>query len=204
MTTTFPTGLGRISLGYGVAGLPHQVRVYCKDPELVGAAFLIKDRDDVTASLDWEDAVTGLSDAVSYYMDSTLSAWSFTKLEQWDGDEWQLLAFGGTQTLLHENGNAVAALNATLSLRDTANKLAKVVISEINDAGAGLFHNENYSALASNNLALVKEFTESNSISFAPFLWMTSHRGLYLRPSAAYIALTHTFNTRIRRARGLV
>jgi hypothetical protein len=106
--------------------------------------------------------------------------------------------------LLHENGNAVAALNATLSLRDTANKLAKVVISEINDAGAGLFHNENYSTLASNNLALVKEFTENHSISFAPFLWMTSHRGLYLRPSAVYIALTHTFNTRIRRARGLV
>jgi len=198
MSHTYVENMGRVTIPYTIAGVPHITRLYVKQPTATGGTYNIFGRFSVTADIPWKDAADGMAEAISNVIPAAISP-DTVLLEQFDGLIW-VLRETHTTTFPNIGGTSQVAGQITVSLRDAAGLQAKLVILEGNQVYPTKFTSPTGGAGGMD--ALILEFTSGATLSPSPWVTVVSHREQFLQ-SAPFISAVITMNRAIRRRRGL-
>lgn len=194
------TVTGRIVQKYTISGMVHRSVANVRNLQNVGGNYLINSRTTDSNDLIWYDAATGFLEALSYWMPSAVT---YTDAELWEkvSNAWILRATHTLAPTDHKAGTAQNAVQTTLVLRDAQFHQLKVIILE----GPQTEH-VHYSSLASTAPAALqnfaKQFTSTNTVANAPYLWQVSDSAQYINTSP-FVGVTITHNRRVARRRGL-
>lgn len=183
------TGAGRIKIPYVPSSVDHVFQMFVGEITGSGPGFSIPKRPEVGGTGDWRDAAQDLADTLSYVL-PTGTVFGSAVLEQFDGLAY--LPIGSvTVTAANLNGGAFGATGATASFHDQAFHVMKPIVFDVNIAapfrfltptgGNGNF--DNY----------LKEFTEDFTLTDAPYLYMQSSWGEFIR-EGGFIACTNDLN----------
>lgn len=191
---------GRISIPYTVAGKLHYQRVFVRGITPVGATYNINSRTLDANDIDWQDAAEALVTAAATYLGGTSVIMGEAILEQFSDPVWEPLQYHDVSGISLHAGTYEPAHQVTLVLRDKAFKKVKVVLAE--DLVTQLFHFTSEGAAQNLVPDWVKEFTQNNTLTTAPYIWMVGRSDQYLADNPL-VGCTGTYNRKFRRARGL-
>jgi len=190
---------GRIKIPYVPDGIDHVFQMMVGTITGTGPGFQIPKRTGVGGTGDWRDAASDLAAALSNVL-PTGTIVGAAILEKFDGLAY--LPIGTlTVTLPSLNGGAFGATGATASFHDENFHIVKPIVFDVNVAAPFRFltptgGNANFDAL-------LLEFTENFTLTDAPYLYMQSSWGDYLR-EGGFIACTNDLNDLQRKRWGFV
>lgn len=191
---------GRITIPITFSNYTHKMRVYCRNPQVVGATYNINTRATDANDEAWTDAVNGLVEATSYLYANT-ATFGDASLEIRSGTVWTLAANFTPSGATHFTGTNYVGWQFTWVLRDV--NLKKVKLVQLEGNYNALMHVASYSGFGAGTwLSFVKEFTSNKTLTHAPWNWMVGRGNQYLHASS-FVGLTVTPNRRTRRRRGL-
>jgi len=199
MATTL-AALGRITISYQVDTVfTHKLRVYVRNPQLVGAIWTINSRATDANDTYWGDAAEGLQETLTYLL-SAAAIFGASLLETRSGSVWQPRDTHGFARMHHGAGTLQPASQFTLTLRDTLFRKVKVVV--LDGTYPGLAKSTDPAAGPASSDGFNAQFMAGATVSVPPYTWMVGRGNTYLAvsPVVSWVAAT---NRKMRRARGL-
>lgn len=199
MATTLGA-VGRIVIPYTFSGISHALRVYVRNPQVVGGTYNINSRTLDENDEDWTLCADDLATAFSYVAGTD---WVFgqARLELRDGLLWSIGALHTLSMTNHAVSSAPYATQFTLVLRDILFRKVKVVALET--VPLWLNHDVSWAGMVNaNEKAFAREFLSNHVLTHAPYIWMVGRGNQYLNLTG-FVGATASVNRRIRRRRGL-
>jgi hypothetical protein len=192
------TATWRIMFPYTIDGLTHKLHEFTKPATAGGLTYTIPTR--AGGAINWEAAADDYAAAISNMLAAATTPGT-AELQQKSGVAWVTLA-SHTLTFPNSAGSYQKATQLTATYRDTAFNLEKSILLECNDVAPR--KNKGYASIGGGTALqlMVKEFTENNTLTNAPYKWLVSGQELYLRVGPL-IAVTISLNHKVRRARNL-
>lgn len=198
--TVILSALGRITVPYTTDGLLHKLRVFVRNPQVVGGSYNINSRPLDNNDIVWTDALNDLCTAFSWVLGTT-TAFSDGVLELRSGSIWTAVATATPSFTSHKAGTGNPGTQFTVVLRDINLKKVKIVVVEHNDNA--LQHAVSRSALQQTfQQNFVKEFMSDHALTNAPYVWAVGRGNQFLNTSPL-VGVTASSNRRVRRRRGL-
>jgi hypothetical protein len=195
---TFPVATGRIVLNWSDTGIAHVLHCYVRNPQLVGADWMINSRTTDANDTHWYDAAHSLMVCVSNMLSATASAGTHL-LQTRSGGVWTTVDTT-TQAATNQNGTLAIATQLSMTLRDKLFNRFRLQIMEINGNAPGKIISP--TAGGANTDALAIEFTPSFTLSTPPYDWVVSGWNQYLS-TAPFVSIVIALNRKMRRARAV-